>query len=136
MGVGSLRVVVTILQIVLLARTIGWEAPPWAAQDRLYVGAAIRWRMEETGGSVSDVVFAPHQFSVAHLLDTDPPDMDVLLPLAAEILSADLETLPSVTHFWSPVYLAEPPYWADERCYVETDTIHRFYDMPGGRCRP
>lgn len=118
--------------IILLARAIGFEAPAWASQDRPYVAACIRYRMGQDL-TVQQVLFAPHQFSVAHLLDHDPPgeDMTPLVRLAIDTLMDD-DPLP-ISHFYSPLYV-DAPDWARDEWLVETGgTIHKFYLLPEWR---
>lgn len=113
----------------LLARAIGWEAPPWAVQDRLYVASVIRYRMIDRQQTLREVLFDRGQFCVVPLLIEDPPGMVTLLPLAEEALAWGLETLPiRASHFWSPASRTVPPYWADEGRRVEVPgAIHQFY---------
>jgi len=121
----------SLTQVTMFARAIGYEAPSWAAQDRPFVAAAIRHRMLARDLTVEEVLLASGQFSVAPLLDADPPgeDMKVLVNLAIDAL-LDADPL-AVSHFWSPVYLDEPPSWAMDEWLVETgDTVHRFYLLP------
>lgn len=133
---GKVAVAAAIMfQVGLLARAICWEAPGWAAQDRPYVAAVIRTRMLQGGLAVEEILFSPGQFSVAHLLERDPPGIEQCLPLAAGAYDWTWEDLPIIAdHFWSPVYLSEPPAWASPECEVEAPgTIHRFYYL-GGTC--
>lgn len=117
--------------IILLARAIGYEAPTLLApNDQPYIAACIRYRMVSRDLSVEQVLFAPGQFSVAYLLDHDPPgeDMTILVNLAIDTLLDD-DPL-SVSHFYSPLYV-DAPDWAREEWLMETDgTVHKFYLLP------
>lgn len=120
-------------KLVLLARAIGWEAPPWAATDRSLVASVIRYRMLARDLSLEDVLFAPYQFQVAPLLNKDPPDMPQLMTLAGKAMGWQLDNLPvRASHFWSPKMLDQPPFWADTQREVEVDdgAIHRYYLLP------
>lgn len=126
----ALFILTNLPAIILFARAIGYEAPAWAAQDRLYVAACIRYRMVSRDLSVEQVLFAPHQFSVAHLLDHDPPgeDMTALVRLAIDALLDDGPL--AISHFYSPLYV-DAPDWARDEWLVETDgTVHKFYLLP------
>ena len=121
----------SLTQVTMFARAIGYEAPSWAIQDRPFVAAAVRHRMLARDLTVGEVLLAPGQFSVAPLLDADPPgeDMAILMDLAADALLDD-EPM-AISHFWSPAYLDEPPSWAKEEWLVKTGgTAHRFYLLP------
>lgn len=125
--------ITTALHITLLARAICWEAPDWAAQDRVYVASVIRTRSLSRGQSVKEVLFAPGQFSVSHLLDQDPSDIEGCWALAKEAYTWSWEDLPVIAdHFWSPAYLDGPPFWALPEYEVETPgSIQRFYWLGG-----
>lgn len=126
----ALFILTNLPAIILFARAIGYEAPAWASQDRPYVAACIRYRMVSRDLTVHQVLFAPHQFSVAHLLDHDPSgeDMTALVSLAIDTLMDD-DPL-AISHFYSPLYV-DVPSWARDEWRVETgETVHRFYLLP------
>jgi len=83
--------------------------------------------------TVQQVLFAPHQFSVAHLLDHDPPgeDMTELVKLAIDTLLDD-DPL-AVSHFYSPLYVDAPDWARDEWLVGTGETVHRFYLLPEWR---
>ena len=117
----------------MLARLIGYEAPDWAKADQPYVAAVVRYRMLVLGKSLTEVLFAPHQFSTAYLLDEDPPeDVGSLLLLSEEALFWELEEFPIVaTHFYSPIYMETPPFWANEACRVDAPgALMHYYLLP------
>jgi len=131
-----------LLAILLFARVLGWEVLGHEA-DATYVASVIRYRMLARDLTVEEVVLAPHQFSVAHMAYRDPPNLADVWPVAASAIDWEADDLPvKASHFWSPLYLEEAPFWAapELEVAVPAGLEHRYYRLPdwslGGLQRP
>lgn len=125
----AIAIAAALPQITLMARAICWEAPIWASADRPLVAAVIRYRMLDRNQTLEEVLYAPYQFSVAHLLESEPEGLEACVAVATQAYFWQVEDLPILAdHFWSPVYMAEPPDWAESMQEVEVpgDVVHRF----------
>lgn len=113
-----------------VAYTVGWETMGAEETDAYSVTATIVRRARCRRLTFSQVVREPGQFQVAPLLDRPPPNLRLVLPRVVEALQEPPLDLPQVDHFWSPLLLDQPPYWAlEEHEVVVPGSAHRFYKL-------